>query len=131
MKIEDVPQDESALKDFTNELCYAKDENGRYTTTKSKGWNVKKTALDETWNDIEKQKQIALEEVKTGISSPIKYYMIKSLMDLQILSAYTGFWKITIKRHFKPSVFSKLNEARLKKYASVFNVSVAELKNPK
>ncbi len=130
MKIKDIPQDESALKDFTNELCYAKNENGNYTTAKSKGWNVKKEALDATWNDIENQKKEALEAIKLGIESPINYYMIKSLMDLQILSDYTGFWKITIKRHFKPSVFDKLSKARLEKYASVFKVSIEKLKKP-
>jgi len=131
MKIKDIPQDESALKDFTNELCYAKDESGRYTTAKSKGWNVKKEALDATWNDIEIQKKEALEDFENGISSPLKYYMIKSLMDLQILSDYTGFWKITIKRHFKPAVFEKLSHTRLEKYASVFKISIKEFKNPK
>ena len=57
MKIKDIPQDESALKDFTNEICYAKDENGHYATAKSKGWNIKKEALDATWSDIENQKK--------------------------------------------------------------------------
>ena len=50
-------------------------------------------------------------------------------MDLNILSSYVGFWKWRVKRHFKPSVFAKLNDKILKKYADTFGVSIEELKN--
>jgi hypothetical protein len=49
-------------------------------------------------------------------------------MDLPTLADYTGFWKWTIKRHFKPSVFSKLSDRRIRKYAEVFEVSPEELR---
>ena len=55
--------------------------------------------------------------------------MINQLMDLQILSQYTGFWKMTIKRHFKPSVFKKLSDSKLNDYAKVFKVTTSALKN--
>jgi hypothetical protein len=50
------------------------------------------------------------------------------LMDIPIVSAYTGFWKWTIKQHMKPTVFEKLSEKKLQQYATAFNISVAELK---
>ena len=49
-------------------------------------------------------------------------------MDIGIVSAYTGFWKWTIKKHLKPAVFKNLSEEKLEKYARAFNVSVEELK---
>ena len=52
-------------------------------------------------------------------------------MDLSIVASYTGFWKWQIKRHLKPSVFNKLSEAKLKKYADVFEITVEELKTMK
>ncbi|MBA3705960.1 MAG: hypothetical protein H0W84_08700, partial [Bacteroidetes bacterium] len=61
--------------------------------------------------------------------SPIYYFMELRLMDLQVLAAYTGFWKFTIKRHMKPSVFQSLNEKKLNIYAKAFDISVEELKN--
>ncbi len=50
-------------------------------------------------------------------------------MDLTLLSAYTGFWQFTIKRHFKPSNFKTLNVERLQAYAKAFEITVEELKN--
>jgi hypothetical protein len=51
-------------------------------------------------------------------------------MDISILSSYTGFWKWTVKRHLKPSVFKKLSDQKLQKYAEIFEISIDELKNP-
>ena len=50
-------------------------------------------------------------------------------MDWEILSNYVEIWKIFVKRHAKPTVFSKLKESTLKKYAEAFEISVDELKN--
>ena len=49
-------------------------------------------------------------------------------MDIPIVSAYTGFWKWQVKQHLKPSVFERLSEKKLAKYAVIFEVSVEELK---
>ena len=49
-------------------------------------------------------------------------------MDLAIVEGYTGFWKWQIKRHLKPSVFEKLSDRKLQRYADVFEVSVQYLK---
>jgi len=50
-------------------------------------------------------------------------------MDFQVLSGYTGFWKISIKKHMTPKGFSKLSDKKLAKYAEAFNITVDELKN--
>ena len=55
--------------------------------------------------------------------------MEKGLMDIGIVSAYTGFWKWTIKRHLKPGAFKNLSDKKLQRYANVFNVSVDDFKN--
>jgi len=62
-------------------------------------------------------------------ASPVLFFMERRLMDLGIVSAYTGFWKWQIKRHMKPGVFKKLPERKLKKYAEAFNVSVDDFIN--
>lgn len=129
MKKEELPQDKSALEVMTRELLYVKNTDGKYTTGLSTGWDIKKEALDSAWDDINERVESALSAVKKGEMSPIFYFMELRLMDLTVLSGYTGFWKFTIKRHFKPSVFKKLNEKKLNIYAKVFNVSFKELKD--
>lgn len=129
MKKENLPQDKSALEKLTRELCYVKNEDGKYTTGLSTGWDVKKDALDNAWDDINERVRNAAELVKNGEMSPIYYFMEKNLMDLTLVASYTGFWKFTIKRHFKPDVFKTLNEKKLNNYAKAFGISVIELVN--
>jgi hypothetical protein len=128
MKKEDLPQDESALKKMTKELMYVKDKDGKYTTDLSTGWEVKTKALDNAWEDIKERSEEARLAVKNGEKSPICYFMEVKLMDLTILSGYTGFWGFTIKRHMKPNVFRSLSEKKLAVYAKAFEISVEELK---
>lgn len=129
MKKEDLPQDSSALVGVTREVCYVKGSDGKYTSDLSTGWDVKKQALDNAWDDIKERVAEAAAQVKNGEVSPVFYFMELKLMDLTLLSGYTGFWKWTIKRHFKPSVFISLSESKLNTYAKAFDISVEELKN--
>ena len=128
MKKEDLPQDKSALGRVTRELCYVKNEEGKYTTDLSSGWEVKIDALDNAWDDIKQRVEEARIAVKNNEKSPIYYFMELKLMDFQVLSGYTGFWKMTIKRHLKPNVFQSLSDKKLKTYAKAFDISVEELK---
>lgn len=129
MKKEQLPQDKSALEKVTRELCYVKNPDGKYTTDLSTGWEVKKNALDNAWEDIHERVKEAALAVKNGEKSPVAYFMELKLMDLPVLSGYTGFWKFTIKRHMKPDVFKKLSEKKLAIYAKAFEITINELKN--
>jgi hypothetical protein len=129
MKKEDVPQDVSALGKITKEVCYATDSEGKYTTELSKGWDVKITALDKAWEDIDVRIENARQKVLNGEASPLLFFMEKGIMDISLLADYTGFWQWQIKRHLKPDVFNNLSDKKLQRYAEVFNVSVDDLKN--
>lgn len=129
MKKEDVPQDLSSLGRITREVCYATDNSGKYVTELSKGWDVKITALDAAWEDIESRVSYALEKVLNKEASPLLYFMERGLMDVAILADYTGFRKWQIKRHLKPGVFNKLSAKKLQRYAEVFSVSVEDFTN--
>lgn len=128
MEKKDIPQDPSRLQNFTKEVCYAVDETGKYVADLSSGWEVKSSALEVAWNDIDTRVSDAKQKMDAGQASPVLYLMELKLMDLPTVSDYTGFWKWTIKRHFKPNVFGKLSDNKLKRYAEVFEVSVEELK---
>ena len=128
MKKEDIPQDESALNKLTKEVVYAVDGSGNYTTELSTGWEVKATALDVAWKDIEQRIEQARQKVLNNEASPILYFIELRLMDVGLVAAYTGFWKWTVKQHLKPATFNKLSPKKLQQYADAFNVTVAELK---
>jgi len=128
MKKEDVPQDLGALGKITKEVCYATDDSGKYTTQLSNGWEVKATALDTAWQDVEERIAAAKQKVLNNEASPILFFMEKALMDTEILAGYTGFWQWQVKRHLKADVFKNLSEKKLQKYSGVFNVSVNDLK---
>ncbi len=132
MKKNEVPQDESKLeKANIKDMVYAVDENGNYVTELSTGWNPKTIALDNTIKQIEERVAAAKEKVLKNESSPLEYYMELNKMDLPILASYVGIWKWRVKRHFKPSVFKKLPQKTLEKYADVFDISVEDLQHIK
>lgn len=130
MKKEEIPQDDGALGRIAKEVTYVVGEDGRYETAPSSGWDVKTEALNVAWNEVDRKIEAARQKVLDGTASPVLYFMEKRIMDLSILSAYTGFWKWTIKRHLKPAVFNRLADQKLQKYAELFEVSIEELKNP-
>lgn len=128
MKKEELPQDRSALQGYTRELHYVKNKEGKFTTGLSSGWEVKASALENAWEDVHQQMDEAKELVLKGKKSPIYFLMIKNLMDISILSSYTGFWKIRLRRHFKPSVYKNLSDKVLLKYAEAFSMTLNEIK---
>ena len=129
MKKKDLPQDDSGLKGVTREVCYVKNRDGKYESGLSSGWNIKSEALDNAWEDINEQIVEAKKAISAGKKSPIYYFFIKHLMDFQVLTGYTGFWKISIKKHMTASGFKKLSDKKLAKYAEAFDITIDELKN--
>lgn len=130
MKKEQVPQDKGSLSESNlNELCYALDENGNYTTVPSSGWDVKSIALDESMALIQERIDQANKQISEGKLSPIPYFMELHKMDLPLLASYTGIHRWFVKRHFNPKRFKKLSDKTVKKYADTFEISVDELKN--
>ena len=130
MKKSDIPQDQSKLQGFTREVDYAVDESGKYTAGLSTGWEVKTSALNIAWEDIQKRVEDAKSRVIHGDASPVLFFMELKLMDPGILAAYTGFWQWQVKRHMKAGVFKKLPDKKLQKYADLFEIKLSELKNP-
>ncbi|MEJ6584006.1 MAG: hypothetical protein QNL61_11155 [Crocinitomicaceae bacterium] len=129
MKKENVPQDKSSLENFTREVCYVKNKDGKYETELSTGWETKAAALENAWEEINRRTELAKKDCTAGKVSPIAYYLEFTLMDMSVLAGYTGFFSWQIKRHMKPTIFQKLSDKKLQKYASAFDVTVIELKN--
>lgn len=127
MKKQDIPQDEGPLKDVTREVVYAKNDEGKYEKSLSKGWTVKADALDNAWSDINEKCEEAKKLVSDGKRSPIYYFMQRTLMDVTVLSGYVQMNRFAVKRHLKPSGFSKLSQEKLSRYAEAFDVHIEDL----
>ncbi len=131
MNINEVPQDKKNFKDggmAPRKVMYVTADDGQYTQTQSAGWEAENLVLEQAWNDIDLQLSHERERVLRKEVSPIAYFMIKSRMDIAILSSYAGKWQWQVRRHMKPSVFEQLPEKVLIKYAAIFEISIDELK---
>lgn len=129
MNKNDIPQDISAITNYSRELYYVKNNDGQYETGLSTGWETKAAALDNAWDSINERIESARIAVQNGEMSPIYYFMEKNLMDFTVLTGYVGYWKFRINRHLRPSVFRKLDDKVLQKYADAFGIQLIELKS--
>ena len=127
MKAKDVPQEEW-IKGHGRRACYAEDESGRYVVVPSKGWEVEKIVNDQAHAVVEQRLEAVKREVLEGTASPLKYHMESNMMDLSLLAAEAGFWKWQVKRHLKPGHFNALDRATLERYASLFRISLEDLR---
>ncbi len=129
MKTKDVPQDLKFFKGtVVRDVNYAVDEDGHYQAVLSDGWTPKAEALDLAWSEVDLQCEEILERIKAGESSPLEYHMVKNLMNVELLSDYTGISKRTIRKHFQPKKFEALDEDTLQTYAEALRMTVEQLK---
>lgn len=128
MKVDEVPQDKGFLiKGKISDLNYAIDNNGKYTSRQSLGWQPKNEAMLLAWHIVHEKAENARQQILDGILSPIAFYMELNIMDVKILSSYTGISKWRIRRHLKMKNFRKLRPEYLEKYARAFNLNSTEL----
>jgi hypothetical protein len=128
MEKKDVPQDGGSKYGDLKYRYYVPDENGDIECVNSSGWDVMYTASDNYWESHNEDLAGILEGVKKGELSPLAYYMNKFTMDAKTLGRYVGLSKWRVKRHLKPRGFNCLDDEALKRYASVFNITVEQLK---
>jgi hypothetical protein len=84
--------------------------------------------LQQAWDLFAERIEEARQKVLAGKASPVVYYMEKNLLDPMNLSMMAGIAIWRVKWHFKPSVFRRLSERTLLKYAGAFNITVDQLK---
>jgi len=128
MKKQDVPQDHGVFGQWHG-ICYVTDENGKYVTTQSSGWEPTNVANGIAWEFIQEEIDGIAEKVKKGELSPLAYHMAKNLMDVKMLAQYSGISSWKVKRHFRPRVFNKLTQRILEHYAVVFKITIEQLRN--
>jgi hypothetical protein len=130
MKIQDVPQDDAGFLKAgkVTDVCYATDDNGNYTQVKSVGWDPKNEAIRRAWEQVNAKAEKVRQKVLQGKLSPLAFHMESKMMNVGLLSQYSGFSRFRVRRHLKPSGFKKLNEAEIGVYSEALNISVNDLK---
>ena len=127
MEKKDVPMDGGKYGGFMHKY-YVPDENGNYECVKCDGWETINIAYCTAKEFDNEDLAGVLERVKKGELSPLAYHMNRQMMDTKALAQYVGLPKWRVKRHLKPRGFNSLDDEALKRYASVFNISVEQLK---
>jgi hypothetical protein len=128
MRIKDVPQDDGLNKGMS-EITYAVDENGRYAGVRSLGWEPKNIVNAQAWEVITDDLMDIIRMVRAGKRSPIAYHMAKRLMTIGLLASYVRLPRWRVKRHLKPSVFGRLKPEILQRYADIFGLTLAEIRD--
>lgn len=130
MKINEVPQDGPEDNEFDSTLLkYAVDDNGNFVPTASNGWEDSHSSIKTIKEEFRELAEEALEKIKKNKTSPVEYFMYKSLMDIDILSSMVSFSKRKVKKHMDPKVFEKLSDEILSEYAALFLIDVETIKN--
>lgn len=128
MKLDEVPQDNSKTYSGHRKLLYARSNDTGYTPVQSSGWNIEEAATQDAVDYYEKLAAEAAKSVSAGEYSPLFYHMYKKRMDLPLLAQTSGYYQWQIKRHFKPAIFAKLNDAKLTRYCEVLDISLTDIK---
>lgn len=129
MKISEVPQDDIKTLNGFKKAMYAIDDQGCYTKTTTKGWETEEVVLNQVISDFAQKAREAASRVRNNETSPIEYFMYRNWMDSITLAQAMGLFMWQVKRHFKPSIFKKLDDRTLAGYATLFRIPVAALKN--
>ena len=129
MKISEVPQDDIKTLSGMKKTLYAIDEQGRYTKTATRGWEVEEVVLNQVIDDFDEKAGETASRVSNNETSPIEYFMYRNWMDSTTLAQAMGLHRWQVKRHFKPSIFKKLDDRTLTEYATLFRISMDALGN--
>ena len=128
MKINEVPQEVSMLEGHQR-ACYAVDDTGHYVVVGSTGWEVEKVVNAQAVDEVRRAIDAAAGRVQRGEVSVLAYHMACCQMDIGLLAANTGLWRLRVRRHLKPAVFAALKPELLARYAEALGLTAAALRN--
>ena len=122
-----ISQEENSTLNGQQKVMYAKNNSGEFSRV-NYGSSAEEFATLTAVNEYKVLELECLEEIKQGVSSPIKYFMYKNRMDLPTLCSGVGMFGFRVKRHLKMKHFKKLNDKVLQRYSNLFDISLKELK---
>lgn len=129
MKTDEVPQETARTYGGTKKLLYAVDDSGEYTEVNSAGWEPETFATVQAVDELNRLRDEALADARAGTVSPLVYWMYARRMEPATLAATTGLWAWRVRRHFRPTVFARLPDRILARYAEVMDIPLATLRS--
>lgn len=123
----EAPQDEDSTHAGVRKLLYAVDEQGRYTSVRSAGWEVEATATRTALEEIARLRDEAWERAQAGETAPLEVHMHDCRMDLPLLAGAAGLWRWRVRRHFDPARFARLPRRILDRYCEALGLDIERL----
>jgi len=126
MRPDEVPSQSAPLYEGATKAAYVVGPDGRYTIVPNGGAEAEVTVTEEAVAWFERQAEAARRRVLAGETSPLEYHMYRHRMDVPALAQAAGFWRMTVRRHLRPSVFARLPREKLERYAHAMGVADPE-----
>ncbi len=123
-------KDKDLIYTYNRELFYHFDKEKGFTQEVDYQNPDNQVIIKQSWDAAAQRLDEIRQQLVAGKLSPVAYHMERILMEVPMLAAYMEISKWRVRRHMKPGVFKKLSPETLAKYASVFDITVEELKNP-
>lgn len=127
MEVQDIPQDaENSSYQGHQKVIYAT-RGGHFEAATSLGWEDETYATEQAGEQLHHLAAAALAAVARGEKSPLYYLMYAYRHDETSLAQAAGVFRWQLRRHFRPSVWAKLGDKTLAKYAEAFQLPIAAL----
>ena len=92
------------------------------------GWGVEKIVNGQANDEVREQIAATLARVRAGEVSLLAYHMARRQMGIGMLAAYSGFWRLRIRWHLRPTVYARLPEKVLQRYAAALQLPLTEMR---
>lgn len=129
MKIYEPDKNGNLIVTNSKRIRYAVDGKGEVSEEYEVLTEYANIVAGNVFDHFEERKDGARERVRKKKSSPIEYFMYHSNIEIDLVTALTGFSRREVKNHMKPRVFEKLDDAVLQRYAEVFETDVDTIRD--
>lgn len=107
-------------------ILYAEKSDGSYSPIQT-GSYMAGNHISEHFKITGNLSKSLIEKLRNGIISPIYYYMMIEGLTVSELAGRTGISQLLVKKHLTPKGFQKMRISRLKRYAEVLNIHMANM----
>ncbi len=114
----DCPEHQLILYAEKNDGTYGPVQTGAYTAGNH---------ISEHYKIVGNLNKSLIERLQNGEISPIYYYMMIEDLSVSELAGRTRISKICVKKHITPKGFKKVSISKLKRYADVLNIPLANM----
>jgi transcriptional regulator with XRE-family HTH domain len=121
-------KEKDVLVDFQAQqfIIYAEKSDGSFSPVQT-GSYLSKNHITDFHEIVDNLNKSLIEKLKKGEISPIYYFMSIEELTIPELAARVGISKASVKRHLDPKGFQKISVSKLKRYANVLNIPLANL----